>query len=175
MELFTRVSNVDYVILPTGQCGNGTVGLVCPHATLVLPRCTDCIDTLLSTADGPATDRPTHSFFLTESWLEGDHSVVAEYEYSKNKYNAEQVSSILEMCYGNYESFTFVDTGAYDIPAAKSRIVELAEAAGLSIDVRKGECAVLRKLLSSIDAGVFDDDYIVVAPNIEVTQAHFLR
>ena len=174
LELLGRISNVDFVLLPTGQCGNGTVGIVSPHASLVLPRCSDCIDILLSMSGGQPALRPTDSFFLTDSWLEGEHSVLAEYEYAKKKYEPDQVESIMEMCYGNYRYFTFVDTGAYDVEPACERIREMAAAAEMEIDVRRGECALLEKMLRSLETGDFDDDFLVLPPGVEVSQKHYL-
>ena len=47
-DLINRIDNVDYLILPMGRCGNGTIGLKSERATLILPKCEDCVNLLLS-------------------------------------------------------------------------------------------------------------------------------
>jgi electron transfer flavoprotein alpha subunit len=61
-DMIDSMENVDYILLPMGRCGNGTIGLLSEKASLVLPKCGDCIDLIISKDDAKA-ERPKYSFF----------------------------------------------------------------------------------------------------------------
>jgi hypothetical protein len=160
--------NVDYILLPMGRCGNGTLGLVSKNASLVLPRCSDCIDLLLS-EDRLNPKRPQYAYFLTDGWLGSPSSIDTEYSYSLNKYGDKTGKEIIRMIYQNYRYFTFVDTNSYDLEAAKEKIIPLAGTAGMEINSMDGPCGVLRKMARL----EFDGDFAVIPPGEAVGEAHF--
>jgi hypothetical protein len=166
--LIDSLENVDHILLPMGRCGNGTLGLVSKKASLVLPRCNDCIDLLLS-GGHLKPERPRHAYFLTAGWLGSPSSIDTEYSYSVNKYGDTTGKEIIRMIYQNYRYFTFVDTNSYDLEAAKEKIMPLAGTAGMEINSMDGPCGVLQKMARL----EFDGNFAVIPPGEAVSEAHF--
>lgn len=161
--------NVDVVLLPMGRCGNGTLGLHSERATLVLPKCEDCINLLLSDQD-LHVERPSYSYFLTDGWLREKNAINNEYERALEKYGPEKSEMIMQMIYANYKHFVFVDTGTYSLAEAKRKIQPLADLVNLDITTHPGPCGVLNKMVRL----AFDDDFIVVPPGTAIIEEHFL-
>jgi hypothetical protein len=162
------LENVDYILLPMGRCGNGTLGLMSKDASLVLPRCNDCIDLLLS-EDSLKPERPKYAYFLTDGWLGSPSSIDTEYSYSLNKYGDKTGKEIIRMIYCNYKYFTFVNTGSYDLEAAKEKIMPLARTTGMEINRMNGPCGVLRKMARL----EFDANFAIIPPGEPVSEEHF--
>jgi hypothetical protein len=162
------LANVDYILLPMGRCGNGTLGLVSKNASLALPRCNDCIDLLLS-GGNLKPERPHYAYFLTDGWLGSPSSIDTEHSYSLNRYGDKTGKEIIRMIYQNYKYFTFVDTSFYDLEAAKEKIMPLARTTGMEINSMDGPCGALQKMARL----EFDGNFVVVPPGEAVGEAHF--
>jgi hypothetical protein len=167
-SVIDSLANVDYILLPMGRCGNGILGLVSQNASLVFPRCNDCIDLLLS-GDNLKPERPQYAYFLTDGWLGSPSSIDTEYVYSLNRYGDKTGKEIIRMIYQNYKYFTFVDTNFYDLEAAKEKIMPLARTAEMEINSMDGPCGVLRKMARL----EFDGNFVIVPPGEAVSEAHF--
>jgi len=167
-EMIDSIENVDYILLPMGMCGNGTIGLVSKAASIVLPKCGDCIDLILSENDLKAK-RPTYSYFLTSGWLGDDGSLDTELKRTIEKYGLEQAAMVMDMMYKNYKDFCIIDTGTYNIEDAKEKIMPLVEITKLEITVAKGHYGVLRKM-AALD---FDDNFVIIPPGETVSTKHF--
>jgi hypothetical protein len=162
------LENVDHILLPMGRCGNGTLGLVSKNASLVLPRCDDCIDLLLS-GDNLQPERPNYAYFLTDGWLGSPSSIDAEYSYSLNRYGEKTGKDIIRMIYNHYQYFTFVDTGSYDVEAAQEKIMPLARTTGMGINRINGPCGALKKMARL----ELDGNFVIVPPGESVGEGHF--
>jgi hypothetical protein len=167
-SIIDSLENVDYILLPMGRCGNGTLGLGSKNASLVLPRCNDCIDLLLS-GENLSQERPNYVYFLTDGWLGSPSSIDAEYSYTLNKYGEKRGKDIIRMIYYNYKCFTFVDTGSYDPEAAKEKIMPLARTVNMSVNRMSGPCGALKKMARL----EFDDNFVIVPPGESVGEGHF--
>jgi hypothetical protein len=165
-----RTENADCILLPMGLCGNGTLGLRSEKSSIVLPNCSDCIDLLLSRG-AAASNRPTYSYFLTGSWMEGPYSIEAEFKHAIEKYGEEDGSWLVREIYGNYREFALVDTGTYDVCAAAERVAPIARLAEMEIKQIDGRCDMLKKMTGLN----FDGDFIVIPPGDAVSLEHFTR
>jgi len=163
-DFIPRLVNVDYLLLPMGRCGNGTLGVPSCNTTLVLPKCDDCISLLLSIERLSNVDRPKYSFFFTDSWLDGKRSFVREYEYSVKKYGQKTADTLMQTIYNHYKYFTYVDSRFGDFDAASAQVSPLAKAAGVEIQRIEASCGVLRKMLDLN----FDEDFMLVPPGQKV-------
>lgn len=165
-DLINRLHNVDYIILPMGRCGNGTLGLKSETATLVLPKCEDCVNLLLSDAS-LKVERPKYSMFFTAGWLRNELSPHNEYERTVAKYGREKADMIMGMMYDGYKYFSLIDTGAYDKEAAIRKLQPLAKIAEVEINELPGKYGMLKKMLR-LDFGA---DFALIPPGVEVTAA----
>jgi hypothetical protein len=166
--IIDSLENVDHILLPMGRCGNGTLGLAAKNASLVLPRCDDCIDLLLS-GDSLKSERPQYAYYLTDGWLGSPSSIDTEYAYSLNRYGDKGGKDIIRMIYNHYKYFTLVDTGSYDVEAARERIMPLARTTEMGINRMNGPCGALKKMVKL----EFDDNFVIVPPGEVVGERHF--
>ncbi len=167
-EIVGHLEYVDQVLLPMGRCGNGVLGLNSPKASLVLPKCADCLDLLLSDNRLPSS-RPSEAYFLTGGWFGGPYSVDGEYRHSLAKYGPEKAARVMKMIYAHYRHFILINTGLYDLAGAAEILAPIAETTGLEIREAPGRFGVLRKM-AKLD---FDDDFVIVPPGVTVDESHF--
>ena len=163
-DFIPRLINVDYLLLPMGRCGNGTLGIPSCNTTIVLPKCDDCISLLLSGDCLSNLERPKYSYFFTDSWLDYKHSFVKEYEYSIEKYGQKMGDTLMKAMYNNYKYFAYVDTGFGDFQAAAAQAAPLAKVVDVEVQKLEASCGVLRKMLKLN----FDDDFLLVPPGEKV-------
>ena len=163
-DFISRLENVDFLLLPMGRCGNGTLGIPSHKTTIVLPKCCDCISLLLSGENLSNLDRPKYTYFFTDSWLDYKHSLVKEYEYAVEKYGQSMGDTLTRTMYNHYKYFTYVDSGFGDFEAALTQVSPLAKAVDVEIQRVEAPCGALRKMLSLN----FDEDFMLVPPGQKV-------
>jgi hypothetical protein len=159
-DFIGRLVNVDYLLLPMGLCGNGTLGVPSGQSTLVLPKSQDCISLLLSERSLSDVDRPKYDYFFTDSWLDYERSFIAEFDLAVDKYGPKTGESLMRMMYKNYRYFSYIDSGYGDFEASAAKVAKLAEVAEVEVRRLKGSFGVLRKMLKL----EFDDDFLIVPP-----------
>jgi len=159
-DFIARLVNVDYLLLPMGLCGNGTLGVPSCNTTLVLPKSQDCISLLLSRENLADVERPVYDYFFTDSWLDFERSFDKEFGYTEQRYGRETAASIMQMMYKNYKYFSYIDSGYGNFEEAANKIRGLADLVGVEIRRLEGRFGVLRKMLK-LD---FDDDFLMVPP-----------
>lgn len=159
--LIDGLQDQDEILLTFGLCGNGTAGLVSPHATLILPRFDDCINMLLC-----RSRRETRGFteagsiYLTRAWTQDPEAILAQCDNYTETYGQEAAEEILETMYGNYERITVIDTGCYELTATQKYAQEAAERLNLSTETVTGSTRILEQLLE----GQWDENFIVQRP-----------
>jgi hypothetical protein len=163
-DFIPRLVNVDYLLLPMGRCGNGTLGVPSCNTTLVLPKCSDCIDLLLSRDCLSNSDRSKFSYFFTGGWLDDKHSFIREYEHAVEKYGQTMADTIMRTIYNNYKYFTYVDSVFGNFETASAQVSPLAKVVDVGIQNVEATCGVLRKMLKLN----FDEDFILVPPGQKV-------
>ncbi len=153
------LSGIDYLILPMGRCGNATVGLKAERFSLVLPKCEDCINLVLS-EDSLKVYRPKGTFFFTDGWLRSVFSADREYARTTEKYGKEQSDMVMNMIYGGYQHFALLDTGLYNLDRARNQLEPLAKVVSVDFPIIPSPYGVLKKMVRL----EFDDDNFVVVP-----------
>lgn len=169
-NIIDNVRNVDAVILTISRCGNATVGLKATSADLILPRCADCIDLLLSEDKLEDRKRPMYSLFMTESWVTAMENSEYSYEQLCECHGEETAKAILDAMYDKYQYYCLLDTGVYDIDLVKEYITPKAEFLGMEIKKLPACCGALKKLVK----GEFDDDFLRVPQGESIRESDFL-
>lgn len=164
-KLLDTFDGIDYLILPMGRCGNATLGLCSEKFSLVLPRCEDCVNLLLS-EDSLKVDRPKGRMFFTRGWLSGKLSEDNAYRNMVVKYGEDKAKMLSQMIYGGYSAFCLLDTGLYDVPALKERLTPLAEAVPVCFEERKVSYGVLKQMVS---LDLENGNFVTVPPGTPVT------
>ena len=153
------LSGIAYLILPMGRCGNATVGLKSDRFSLVLPKCEDCINLVLS-EDSLKVNRPKGTFFFTDGWLRSVFSADREYDRTTEKYGKEQSDMVMNMIYGGYQHFALLDTGLYNLDRARAQLEPLAKVVSVDFPIIPSAYGVLKKMVRL----EFDNQNFVVVP-----------
>lgn len=164
--IIDSLTGIDYLILPMGRCGNATVGLHSERFSIVLPKCEDCINLLLS-EDSVVVDRPKGCMFFTEGWLRSSQSATGEFERTAAKYGKDQAVMIMQMMYGGYSHFGLLNTGLYDMEKARATLTPLAEMIPVSFKELKAPYGVLKKM---VRLELDDPNFVIVPPGTVVTE-----
>lgn len=165
-EIIDRITDIDYLILPMGRCGNATLGLKSDRFSLVLPKCEDCINLLLSD-DSLKVERPQGHMFFTDGWLKSSMAANNEYDRTLEKYGREKCDMIMQMMYGGYSHFGLLDTGLYNLKNAQRVLEPLAKCVNVEFKELKAPYGVLKKMCAlELD----DPNFVIVPPGTEVTE-----
>jgi hypothetical protein len=159
-------SGAERIIILVAQCGGSTAGLRATAAELVIPRCADCIDILLSGRDA---ERPHSGLFVTESWAQRMKGSEIDAERLMRRFGRDEGAARLRKIYRMIDKIYIADTGAYDMEGVERYLAPLVEATGLEVEIIPAPCAILTKLL----AGQTDGDCIVVPKGGTVKSSDF--
>ena len=165
-NLIDSLTGIDYLLLPMGRCGNSTLGLHSDRFSLVLPRCEDCINLILS-EDSLKVHRPKGCMFFTQGWLRSSQAPPNEYDKTVAKYGEEQCHMLMKMIYGGYTHFGILDTGLYDMEKAKRILTPLAQCIPVEFMHLDAPYGVLKKMARlELD----DSNFVIVPPGTAVTE-----
>lgn len=169
-NIIDNVKNVDGIVMTISRCGNATVGLKATSAPLILPRCADCIDLLLSEDQLENRKRPDRSIFLTEGWVENTESTDFSFTKLSEKHGEEMAEAIMKSMYENYKYYYILDTGTFDPELLGAYITPQAEMLNLEIKTMPCQYGALRKLVK----GNFDKDFLIVPRGETIRESDFL-
>lgn len=157
---------VDTVILGYGMCSKGTIGLRSSSCRLVVPRVDDCIGLFL-TSKGYKEQlyREAGTFFLTKGWMETEESLFSPNGCFSKRYDERTRDLLIRTLLKNYTRLALIDTGNYPLDGYRLYLEEQARQYGLRYEEIPGTNALLRKLVT----GEWDEDFIVVEPDQEIT------
>ena len=187
----------DAIILGYARCNDGVVGLKARDIPLIIPRAHDCITLFFGSRDAYREyfDENPGTYYLTTGWIErGDYDPSGKsfqaqqaplgqagvleklglgdsYEEMVEKYGKENADYIVESM-GNwrdgYSKVLYLKMGVCD----ETPFVEIAEQrAGENnweLEVRDGD----RSLLARLFDGQWDDDFLIVQPNRQITASN---
>lgn len=162
-EALDSLSDVDRVLLGYANCGNAIKGIWARDFEIVIPKVDDCISILFGSQKERKSFSAEHaSMFMTEGWMDADHSIVQEYEYTREKYGDEMAEKITKMMYAHYRTMTYLDTGLYDIDSLKERTKVICDIAELQTKVHPVGLGYVEELI----AGPWPDNrFVHVSPN----------
>ncbi|MGI5873810.1 MAG: DUF1638 domain-containing protein [Bacillota bacterium] len=164
--LIDSLTDIEYLLLPMGRCGNSTLGLRSERFSLVLPKCEDCINLLLSDDDLKA-ERPKGRMFFTQGWLRSVRAAPNEYDDCVRKYGKESADMIMQSMYSGYSHFAILNTGLFDIEKAMRILSPVAKAASVDFEELEAPYGVLKRMLKlELDS----DNFVIVPPGTEVTE-----
>lgn len=156
----------ELLIFTLGYCGGGVSDLITGDYTTVLPLADDCISILLGSmaARKKASQRAT--YFLTEGWMRHENNIVTSYHRTVEKYGQARADRINKMMLNNYERLGLIDTGTFDLKAARLKVEPLASKLDLPVENLPGDSGWLDRLL----LGPYDDPsrFLLIPPRGEI-------
>ncbi len=165
-EEINKISNVQYIMLAFGHCGNAVVGLKSESSSVVIPRVDDCIALLLgSQAKRCFLSQEMGTYYLTRGWLEYENSIVSEYERSARRYGQERAVAVVRAMLENYMRLVVIDTGAYHVEACLEKVQKLANILNINYQILPGSGELLKRLF----AGQWNHDFCVIPPGSSIS------
>lgn len=162
--------NSDVILLAYGLCGGAMDGLRCSSAKLVLPLYHDCIQLLLAGAE-PGVSKRADSLYFTNAWMEDDAFIVHSFQRALKKYGESKATKLFKKMLQGYRAIYIVDTGHYDIKAARRTLFPFSQKFGLEIQVIQGSNRILRQLLT----GPWNENFYILTPGETLTTTRFLE
>lgn len=164
--LIDSLTGIDYLLLPMGRCGNSTLGLKSERFSLVLPKCEDCVNLILS-KDSLKVDRPKGHMFFTQGWLRSQKAAPNEFDETIKKYGEDTCKMLMQMIYGGYTHFGLLNTGLYDMEKAQRLLTPLAECIPVEFKELEAPFGVLKKMCA---LDLENPNFVIVPPGTEVTE-----
>lgn len=163
-------ADVDTVLVAMGFCGGSWQDVSCSH-TLVIPRVADCVALALTTPEqySPDLKEPGHMYLFGDG--DTGFSIDAIYDSLLEKYNKEMADIVFDMYFEHYHHLDIIDNGLYDCYdlAYVEHAQKEAEKIHSELDFVPGSNILLEKLMS----GKWDSQFLIVPPDIPVTQGLF--
>lgn len=157
-ERIDLCGDYERILLAMGYCGNAVVGLMAGRGELVLPRADDCISILCGSQQQRL--KYPNTYFFTEGWLRGEHTIWWEYEHTVRKYGEKKADRIFKIMLHNYQYCALLNTGCFDLTEADREVSEIARRLHLSYTVLPGTIDYLCQLLQ----GPWDPDRFLILP-----------
>ncbi len=180
-QLIDRLEQPSLVMLGYGLCGNGLHGIRAGRHILLIPRADDCIAILLGSVEAYRRefDANPGTYYLSKGWLESGSNPLREYRQYVERYGQEQADWLMEQQYRNYKRLAFVAHSLQDLEAYRPQAQEVARFCqrwGMHYEEILGSEAYVQRLVEvavALDAA--GEDFLVVPPGGEITQAQFIR
>ena len=164
-EELDALTDVDWVLLAFGFCGNAVLGLKTGNFHLVIPRADDCISLLIgSEQERRKISSANGTYFLTKGWVDNERNIWKEYKTTVDKYGKERADGLSKSMLRHYRHLGIIDTGAYDLQEFLNTSHLIARDLDLEHVIIPGTTKYFCKLLT----GPYDEDFIVIAPHSEV-------
>ncbi|MDR1175652.1 MAG: DUF1638 domain-containing protein [Treponema sp.] len=157
--------SLETVLLLFGFCGNAMVGIEARDHRLVMPKAADCIPLFI----GSRKERDvygTRTYFFTEGYLNSGGSAVTDASKIYERYGEEDGLYILKKMLGHYQDFAVVDTGVFDVGAARARVENFAEPLGIPVKLIPGSLRFIGALLAG---GWRGDSFLVLEPGGKIS------
>jgi hypothetical protein len=148
-DALDSLDDVDRVLMGYANCGNAIKGVKVGDFELIIPKVDDCISILFNSQKArEAYSAEYASMFMTEGWMDADHNIVQEYEYTREKYGDETAATFTEMMYAHYRTMTYLDTGLYSIESLMERTKVICDIAELQTRTHPVGLSYIEQLMS---------------------------
>jgi hypothetical protein len=170
------------IVLGYGLCGNGIVGIKARQHTLIVPRTDDCIAILLGSRARYAEEFNANpgTYYLTRGWLESGSHPLAEYETLMSKYDEATADWLIDQQYRHYRRLVFIALDQADLELHRARVQAVADFCAarwqMVLETRIGTGEFIERLMrEQIHQHESSDDFLIIPPGGEITQAMFVR
>lgn len=176
-----QIDTPSLVVLGYGLCGNGLNGVKAGQHTLLIPRTDDCIAILLGSYDSYRREfsQSPGTYWLSKGWLESGTNPLAEYEKLVDTYGEEDADWLMDQQYRHYKRITLVAHNQADLEEFRPRAQKVADYCsrwGMTYHEMLGSDIYVRRLVEiAADLSQANDDFLVIPPGGELSQAQFMR
>jgi hypothetical protein len=163
----------DRLLISLGYCGGGVTEITTGNYETILPLADDCLSFLLGSLSARKKASDPVTYFLTKGWLSHEFNVVSSYENASIKFSPATATHLNRILLEGYSRFALLDTGAYSLSEAQSRIKPLAEVMNLKVEVLKTDLNWLHTFLT----GPYDNPklFLKLPPKSTLTFVDWIR
>ena len=180
-DAIDSIETPSLIVLGYGLCGNGLNGIKAGRHTLLIPRADDCIAMFLGSYEAYQREfnGAPGTYWLTKGWLESGSTPLAEYEKYVETYGSEDAQWLMDQQYQHYRRLVLVAHEQDDLDKYRPQAQQVADFCqqwGMSYDEMLGSDAYVRRLVEiAADLSKSDEEFLVIPPGGELTQAQFMR
>jgi hypothetical protein len=163
-DAILNVSAEDYdtILLAFGLCGGAAKGLNTGSVPVIMPRVHDCVPVLLGSIQrfNELREKVPGTFYLTRGLLEGEKSILGEYQSYCKKYGETKALKLYRAMYRNYTRLLYVKTTEPEDGASVQKALESAQRLDLSYEETDWDGNYLKQLI----AGPWDTELFITVP-----------
>jgi hypothetical protein len=159
------------ILLGYGLCSYAVVGLKSERHRLVIPKVDDCIPLFIGSREKhlEMLHAEPGTYYLTKGWVEAQDSAYREYLRLAERYGEARALRVMKVMLANYTRVALINTGNYRMDDYRAFARMMADFLELNFEEIPGSN---RMLLMMLDGG-WDDEFVVVEPDEEITLEHF--
>ncbi len=173
-RLLQNLAGYDRAILGFGLCGGASNGLQAGAVPLSIPRVHDCIPAFFGANERFHQLRTANlgTFYLSGGWLEGEHSLLTDYERVAKKHGPQKAMQTFRTIFDSYNRILYIRTGHPRERETMTKSRELAKLLQLKFEVIDGSYDLFEKIVN----GPWDDhNFINIQPGETIHEAMFLK
>jgi hypothetical protein len=162
------------VVLAFGLCGGAAKDLKAKDFILTVPRVHDCLPVLFGSvaAYENARKEEAGTFYLTCGWLNGEKTILSEYERTCGKFGEKKAQSIIKRTYDSYKRILFVKTGNTEEESYLKKSYQVAALLNLKHEITEGNLKFVEKIVR----GPWEDQaFINLLPNSTIMEEDFFK
>ena len=140
----------DTILLFLGNCGGALRGISSETLTVIYPDVDDCIPVILGSkerfkhilAEKPGT------FYMNKNWIDSGQDPLSSSQRYIETYGEKKGWKISKLMYKNYNYFSLIDNGCYDLDKYRAHAREACEKFGKSYSEEKGNLKFIEAILN---------------------------
>jgi hypothetical protein len=172
-DLIDQSPGYERIILTFGLCGGAINKLYAPGSVLTIPRVHDCVPLFLGSRAlyDNLQKNNKGTFYMTCGNVNGNKSLMAEYERVCSKYGEDKARKIFATMFSNYNRILFIRTGTPNEENDLKKSVKTAKLLNLQHQTWQGRKDYINKLIH----GPWDgDDFVNTLPGEPVREDIFI-
>lgn len=176
-ELQTIINNskeYERIILAFGLCGGAMRDIYSEDSILTIPRVHDCIPIFLGSRSLYESMQKENkgTYYLTGGWINGEKSILEEYERVLNKFGEKRAKKVFSRMYDSYHNIKFIHTDYPNKHISITKSKEIARILDLNYEEMKGDSSFIEKVLNGPWDGA---DFINLPINHKIKDEDFIR
>jgi hypothetical protein len=184
-EQIDALTEPSYVIVGYGLCGNGLVGVKSREHILVIPRTHDCVAIFLGSHQRYVQRffASPNTYYLTKGWIDARDEPLSDYHDYVKEFDEETADYLFEMKYKHYRKICMVGFSQQELDDYRAQASAVADFMSgrfgpVTYEETLGSIALIENLIRNGFEGpdaASDEEFVVVKPGGEITQALFMR
>ncbi len=159
------------ILIGYGLCASAVVGLVSPHAVMVIPKADDCITLFLGSREeyNHQHEKAPGTYYLTKGWVECGEDPYTEYCRMRESYGHDKAYRITRHYISNYTRLALITSENSNQESYRKYAKMVADYFDLSYEEIPGSNELLNKLIQ----GEWGKDFVIVPPGKTVNYEMF--